>query len=189
VDYPNWEAIIMAGGDDDTYAAACQAVGGDDRFHVLERSDEPKNSAINRGIQSANHDILVLLDADNIVEPGWLQALIPPFQQGFSVSVGHHANKISWVTLYEEMIKIISFEIRRRPVIEGDRSIAIRRCVLEEIGGLPIHTYAREDWDITVSLHKPAIPLLLQKKHYWSLTVQLPQRNIWPTIFVFVERS
>ncbi len=153
VEYPQWEAIIMAGGEDGTQEAARQAIGGDERFHVLERGAEPKNAALKRGIQAARYCILVLLDCDNMVEPGWLKALISPFTDGYSVSVGHsHPNRITWVTLEERMWNILTYQILKLSWIQGDRSIAIRKELLEQIGGLPEHTYAREDWDIWTRL-------------------------------------
>lgn len=153
VDYPDWEAIILAGGDDGTYAAATRVAAGDDRFRVLERGPEPKNAALNRGIQAAQHDILVLLDCDNIVEPGWLRALITPIVNGAAVSVGDsRPNCITWVTLEERMWNIHTYQVLQLSWIQGDRSIAIRRDLLERIGGLPEHTYAREDWDIWARL-------------------------------------
>jgi len=153
VDYPCWEAIILAGGEDGTYAAAIQAAVGDNRFRILERGPEPKNAALNRGVQSAQYDIVVLLDTDNIVTPGWLAALIAPIANGASVSVGHSfPNRITWVTLEERMWHIYVYQILKLSWIQGDRSIAIRRALLERIGGLPVHTYAREDWDIWARL-------------------------------------
>ena len=151
--YQKWEAIILAGGDDGTFAAASQAIGGDERFRLLERAPEPKNAALNRGVQSAKYDIVVLLDCDNMVEPGWLAALIAPFTHGAAVSVGDsRPNRITWVTLEERMWHILTYQILKLSWIQGDRSIAIRRELLERIGGLPEHTYAREDWDIWVRL-------------------------------------
>ncbi len=48
IDYPCWEAVIVAGGDDDTFAAARDTAAGDDRIRVLRRGPEPKNAALNR---------------------------------------------------------------------------------------------------------------------------------------------
>ena len=124
VDYPNWEAIIVAGGEDGTYPAAVKATAEDKRFHVIERDHpDPKNAALARGIQAAQHNILILLDADIIVEPGWLAALITPIADGASVSVGHtYPNRWTWVTLEEHMRHIRVYEILRRSWIQGDRS-------------------------------------------------------------------
>jgi cellulose synthase/poly-beta-1,6-N-acetylglucosamine synthase-like glycosyltransferase len=155
VDYPHWEAILLAGGDDGTYAAALQAGAGDERFRVLERGPEPKNAALERGVQASRYNILVLLDADNIVEPEWLKVLIEPITQGAAASVGDSSpNQKTWVTLEEQMWHIHTYQILRLSWIQGDRSIAIRKDVLEQVGGLPVHTYAREDWDLGVRLNK-----------------------------------
>ncbi len=88
-----------------------------------------------------------------MVEPGWLSALIAPIARGASVSVGNSfPNRITWVTLEERMWHIHTYQILQLSWIQGDRSIAIRRELLERIGGLPEHTYAREDWDIWARL-------------------------------------
>ncbi|NLF12098.1 MAG: glycosyltransferase family 2 protein [Anaerolineaceae bacterium] len=153
VEYPRWEAIILAGGDDGTHSAAMAAAMGDERLRVLERGPEPKNAALNRGVQEAQYDIVVLLDCDNIVEPGWLAALMAPIARGASVAVGDgFPNRITPVTLEETMWNIHTYQIQKLSWIQGDRSIAIRRDLLARIGGLPEHTYAREDWDIWARL-------------------------------------
>ena len=164
VDYPDWEAIIVAGGDDGTYEAAVETVGADKRFRVLPRGPEPKNAALNRGVQAAQHDVLVLLDCDNIVTPGWLRALIAPIANGAAVSVGDsRPNRMTWVTLEERMWHIYTYEILKLSWIQGDRSIAIRRELLERIGGLPTHTYAREDWDIWARLGQTSEQVVFAK--------------------------
>lgn len=153
VEYPAWEALIVAGGDDGTFEAAVVAASGDERFRVLPRGPEPKNAALKKGIEEAHHDTLVLLDCDNIVEPGWLMALIAPIAAGAAVAVGDsRPNRITPVTLEERMWHIHTYQVLRLSWIQGDRSIAIRRELLERIGGLPEHTYAREDWDIWARL-------------------------------------
>jgi cellulose synthase/poly-beta-1,6-N-acetylglucosamine synthase-like glycosyltransferase len=82
-----------------------------------------------------------------------LAALIAPIANGSSVSVGHSfPSKTSWVTLEERMWHVYTYQILKLSWIQGDRSIAIRRDLLERIGGLPEHTYAREDWDIWARL-------------------------------------
>jgi len=155
VDYPDFEIVIMAGGNDGTFAAALQAAAQDGRFRVFERGPEPKNSALTRGIQASRNEILVLLDADNIVESGWLKALVAPLAAGANVSVGDSApNRVTWVTQEERMWHILTYQILKLSWIQGDRSIAIRRTVLEKVGGLPRHTYAREDWDLGVRLNQ-----------------------------------
>jgi len=107
IQYLSWEAIILAGGDDGTYAVACKAVDGDIRFIILERGSEPKNVVLNRGIEAAQHDILVLLDADSIVEQDWLDMLVAPLSSGASASYGFYLpHRWTWISIEEYMIQV-----------------------------------------------------------------------------------
>lgn len=153
VQYPKWELIIVAGGTDGTYAAAKQAIGEDERFRLLERGPEPKNAALAKGIQKARYDYVVLLDADCVVDPGWLRSMITPLINGADAVVGNRRpKKETWITQKEDLYNTYEYEILKIEVIQGDRSIAIKKAVLEEVGGLPTHTYAREDWDLGIRL-------------------------------------
>jgi cellulose synthase/poly-beta-1,6-N-acetylglucosamine synthase-like glycosyltransferase len=153
VEYPEWEAIMVMGGMDSTYEAAKQAIAEDERFCLLERGPEPKNVALARGIEQSKYEIVVLLDCDNMVTPKWLWALMEPFTRGASVAVGNsQPNRSTWVTWEEQMWNTLTYQVLRLSWIQGDRSIAIKKELLERIGGLPTHTYAREDWDIWARL-------------------------------------
>lgn len=160
VDYPDWEVIVLAGGSDGTYEAVCQVAAGDARISVIERTPDPKNAALNRGVQLAHHEVLVFLDADSIVEPGWLRALIAPLTNGASASVGERlAEKPGWISTREDLWNNYAYRVLRVPIFQGDRSIAIRRSVLSQVGGLPLHAYAREDWDLWLRLTAAAEPI------------------------------
>lgn len=191
VDYAEFEVLILAGGEDGTYPIAERAIQGDDRFQLLPRGSEPKNAALNQGIAQAQHDILVLLDADNIVEPGWLLALVAPLSQGADASVGESfPNLWTWVTRERQMWHLHTYEILQLPLIQGDRSVAVRREALEAVGGLPTHTYAREDWDLGVRLEKGGYTIGYSKgarlvtdwpsslKELWQLQVRWRRTNL-----------
>lgn len=154
IDYPDWEAVILAGGPDGTYEAARQETAGDSRFRVLERGPDPKNAALMWGVQAARHDVLAFLDADCIVSTEWLRELIKPIVQGAALSLGErYPEQETWITRAEQMQNFQAYHILGSTSIQGDRSMAIRREALERAGGLPIHTYAREDWDLGIRLH------------------------------------
>ena len=155
LDYPIWEALILAGGSDGTYETAKQFSAGDIRFRIIERGPEPKNAAINRGTAEARYDILVLLDADSLVEPGWLAALVEPITSGVSASIGmHYPSKMTWISMGEHMEIIEAYSILGTSLGQGCSSLAIRRDVLERIGPLPVNAYSWEDADIGVRLAK-----------------------------------
>ena len=165
LDYSNWEAIILAGGPDGTYEAAQQAVNGDPHFRVLTRGPEPKNEALMRGVQVAQFDTLVFLDADCIVEPEWLAELVKPLAGGADVSLGErYPLQETWVTLAEQMINMQAYHILGSTSVQGDRSIAMKRSVFALIGNLPVHTYAREDWDLGLLLKKAGVKIAFAKK-------------------------
>jgi len=139
-------------------------VGADKRFRVLPRGPEPKNAALNRGVQAAQYDILVFLDADGIVFSDWLKELTKPIMSGASVSFGERfPDKETWISLAEVMQNIQTYQISRSTSIQGDRSIAIRRDVLERVGPLPTIAYAREDWDLGIRLWKADEPVIFSK--------------------------
>lgn len=155
IDYPEWEALILAGGPDGTRESAQQAAGGNPRFRILERGPEPKNMALMQGVGAAQHELLVLLDADCTVCPEWLGALIEPVARGASASIGErYPQRETWITLAEQMQNVRTYHIAGNCSIQGDRSVAIRRAVFARIGDLPAHTYAREDWDLGIRLQK-----------------------------------
>lgn len=150
--YPLWEAIIMAGGQDGTYEVTLKATAGDNRFRVLERGSEPKNVVLTRGIGAAHHDILVLLDADSIVEPEWLSELVAPLATGASASYGLYLpSKWTWISIEEYMMQI-EYHIKKVGAFPGCASVAIRREALEKAGSLTADAYSWEDWDVYAKL-------------------------------------
>ncbi len=177
ITYPDWEAIVLAGGPDGTYEAALQATAGDGRFRVLERGPEPKNVALARGVEAARNDILALLDADCVVEPGWLSALVAPLARGAPVSLGDsRPSRETWVSLADLMQYTQMYEITGNLWIQGDRSLAVRSEALVKIGGLPSHTYAREDWDLGVKWAQAGVKVAFAPgaclRTQWPATLQ-----------------
>lgn len=153
IDYPAWEALILAGGADGTYQKACQLVNGDGRFRVIERGPEPKNVALIKGIEAAQHDALVILDADSVVEPGWLRALMVPLAAGAAASFGmHYPDKVTWLSTAEHMDVFQAYHTLDAKLAQGCSSFAIWRAKLEQIGPLPANAFSWEDWDIAVKL-------------------------------------
>ena len=152
VEYPRWEAIIMAGGEDGTFEAAQNATVDDKRFRVLERGPEPKNVALTRGIEAAQYDVLVLLDADSIVYRDWLRMLAAPLAKGVSASFGFYLPmKWTWISTEEYMVQI-QYHIKQVSAFPGCASVALRREALLKIGSLTTEAYSWEDWDVYARL-------------------------------------
>jgi cellulose synthase/poly-beta-1,6-N-acetylglucosamine synthase-like glycosyltransferase len=187
--YKNWEVIILAGGPDGTFESAKQFTAGDARFRIIERGPEPKNAAINRGTLAALYKIIVLLDADSEVEPGWLEALVEPLTSEASASIGmHYPSKMTWVSMGEHMDIIEAYHILGSILGQGCSSLAIRREVLERIGPLPVNAYSWEDTDIGVRLAKSGEKVVFVSSA--RLTNERPAtlRDYWKTA-IRVHRS
>jgi cellulose synthase/poly-beta-1,6-N-acetylglucosamine synthase-like glycosyltransferase len=204
LEYPNWEALILAGGEDGTFEAAIQATTGDNHFKVLERGPEPKNAAINRGTRAAQNEILVLLDADSLVERGWLGALVEPLIAGAAACIGmHYPSRMTWVSMGEHMEIIEAYNIIGTNLGQGCSSLAIRREVLEKIGPLPENAFSWEDTDVGVRLSKagekvafaPAARLLNERpatfKDYWRTAVRVHRAHLvllWHWRKILIQR-
>lgn len=86
------EAIIVSSGSTDDTDAVVRSFEGRDSRVRLERQGrrEGKNSAINHFLALAKGDVLVLVNADNRLEEGSLQALLEPFLDEEVGVVGGH---------------------------------------------------------------------------------------------------
>jgi cellulose synthase/poly-beta-1,6-N-acetylglucosamine synthase-like glycosyltransferase len=159
VEYPAWEAIIIAGGPDDTYAAAARACAHLANFRVLQQQPRGKNAALNQGVLFASGRIIVILDADSRVTPGWLRMLVAPFSQGALITNGtYRPLRRTPISLEGYIEEFVSRNIRREVTLQGSGSIAIDREVLEAVGGFPEDVFVGVDWDLNARLAEQGIP-------------------------------
>jgi cellulose synthase/poly-beta-1,6-N-acetylglucosamine synthase-like glycosyltransferase len=152
VDYPNSEVLVVAGGNDGTYAAAVDACSRVPRCRVLEQAPRGKPAALNAGVNEARGEVVVFLDADSRVQPGWLRALVAPIDGRCRASTGRAlAERDTPISRGEQMERIDAYEVRGRSTLQGSSSIAIERSLVEELGGFPIDSYA-DDWELDARL-------------------------------------
>lgn len=72
----NWEAVLVDDGSTDGSAALCDAWAGKDaRFRVLHQKNAGVSAARNAGIEAVRGEYLAFVDADDRVEPEFLQTL------------------------------------------------------------------------------------------------------------------
>ena len=72
-DYDSWEIIIVENGStDDTYEIACSLAN--DKIHVFQ-SEKGVSNARNLGIEKAQGDWIIFLDADDEILPGSLRSM------------------------------------------------------------------------------------------------------------------
>ena len=145
--YPKWEAIVIAGGPDGTEAFARQLCQQWLHIRVIAQPPSGKNAAFNLGYREARGEIIVLLDADCIVAPDWLTQLVAVFEQGAMASLANYLpTDRTWVSAQFEMEKISVYEVHEATTLHGG-GIAVRRDVIEQLGGFPEDITVGVDWD------------------------------------------
>lgn len=159
VDYPDWEVIVVAGGPDGTYQAASEGCAGIARAQVIEQLPRGKNAALNEGLRLAQGDVIALLDADSLVGPQWLRELVAPISAATPVTTGDPAPlRWTFVSLGERMEQIAARAIHGDVILQGSGSIALRRDVIQALGGFPEDVAVGVDWDLNARLAARGIP-------------------------------
>jgi cellulose synthase/poly-beta-1,6-N-acetylglucosamine synthase-like glycosyltransferase/peptidoglycan/xylan/chitin deacetylase (PgdA/CDA1 family) len=122
-----------------------------------------KSAALNTGIALSTHPILVMVDADTVVEPEAIHRLVQPFADptvgavAGNVKVG---NRRSLVARWQHIEYVIGFNLDRRlyeqfdciPTVPGALG-AFRRMAVDATGGVTDDTLA-EDTDLTIAVHR-----------------------------------
>jgi cellulose synthase/poly-beta-1,6-N-acetylglucosamine synthase-like glycosyltransferase len=153
VEYASWEAIVVAGGPDDTFRVAIESCKDLQHFRVLEQQPRGKNAALNQGLRVASGEVIVVLDADSQVSPDWLHTLVMPISSGALATTGNPVPlDRTWITRSEQMEQIAARDIRNAVSLQGSGSMAIHRTVIEQIGGFPEDVPVGVDWDLDARL-------------------------------------
>lgn len=117
-------------------------------------------SARNRAWKNSTSDICIFTDGDCVPNNNWIEKLIQPFSDE---TVGAVAGTYRTVNVQSLLARFIGLEIGwkhsrygRTIKVHGTYNLAVRKSVLEEIGGLD-ESYpvpSGEDWDMTYKIAK-----------------------------------
>lgn len=130
-------------------------------LRLLRQANAGKAAALDRGLGEARGEILVVIDADTVVEPGFLGAILPHFQDpavgavAGNVKVG---NRRSLFSALQALEYVVSINLDKRAqaalglvgIVPGAAG-AFRSSAIRDIGGYPGDTLV-EDADLTVAL-------------------------------------
>ncbi len=156
------EVEVVVVDDDSTDATADRVTAlGLDNVRLVRVPSGGKATALNAGVAMARHDLIVMVDADTIVDADALHQLVQPFGDpsvgavAGNVKVG---NRRRLLGRWQHIEYVIGFNLDRRlydalgciPTIPGALG-AFRRRTLQEIGGLSHDTLA-EDTDLTMAI-------------------------------------
>ena len=151
------EVIVVDDGSDDLTAE----IAGSFPVQVIRQPQRGKAAALNTGIAAAAGEIIVVLDADTVLDPDFLDAVAPRFADpGVGAVAGNVkvGNRRSLLARLQALEYIVSLDIDRRAqdvlgviaVVPGAAG-AFRRAALIDVGGYPSDTLV-EDADVTVAL-------------------------------------
>jgi cellulose synthase/poly-beta-1,6-N-acetylglucosamine synthase-like glycosyltransferase len=147
--YSNLQVFIIAGGPDGTEDYARSICAPWPNYTVISQPPRGKNAALNLGLAQAQGEIIVVLDADTLVESSWLEQLIAPLTQEYAASTSNYFPLVqSWVSRYFELEKLSAYLVHQDNTLNGCGGIAIRRDVLEQLGVFPENITVGVDWDL-----------------------------------------
>jgi cellulose synthase/poly-beta-1,6-N-acetylglucosamine synthase-like glycosyltransferase/peptidoglycan/xylan/chitin deacetylase (PgdA/CDA1 family) len=158
--YPELELIVVDDGSTDETGELVERLDLPG-VQVLRQANGGKPAALNRGLAAATHEIVVMVDADTVFEPGTLERLVQPLADPEVGAVSGNTkvgNRRGLLGTWQHIEYVIGFNLDRRlydvlecmPTVPGAIG-AFRRRALEEIGGISAATLA-EDTDVTIAL-------------------------------------
>ena len=109
--YPDFNVIVVAGGNDNTFKYADHFTTIDSRITVIEQKPLGKSAALNAGLKYATGKIVVFLDADCIVDQNWLKYLVAPIiNKEAEITIGNfQPSLVSWVSQWYYLNNIYLF--------------------------------------------------------------------------------
>jgi peptidoglycan-N-acetylglucosamine deacetylase len=158
------EVVVVDDGSRDQTAGEVDRVAQSElRLRLVRQENHGKARALQRGLATARHGIVVFIDADTQCQRDTLPRLLEPFvDEGIGAVSGHAkvGNLRTFIARCQALEYTCGFNLDRRAynrwdcitVVPGAIS-AVRKDAIAEAGGLSLQTLA-EDTDLTLSLHR-----------------------------------
>jgi peptidoglycan/xylan/chitin deacetylase (PgdA/CDA1 family)/glycosyltransferase involved in cell wall biosynthesis len=158
--YPDFEVIVVDDGSVDGTGEVVERLDLP-RVRVIRQPNAGKPAALNHGLEVAQHDVIVMVDADTIFEPETLGRLVEPLADSDVGAVSGNTkvgNRRRLLGRWQHIEYVMGFNLDRRlydvlqcmPTVPGAAG-AFRRRALDDIGGISGATLA-EDTDTTLAV-------------------------------------
>ena len=160
----NWEVIVADNGSQDGTVALVE--GFADRLpglKVLDASARPGQAyAINEGARAARGRSILLVDADDLVSPGYLASMAAALEEGNFVAARLDCESLNspwlWSSRPPTQVDGVGAPFAFLPSAAGC-SLGIRRAVFEEVGGFDDTIMLGTDVDLCWRVQLAGFPL------------------------------
>ncbi len=130
------EVVVVDGGSTDGTLSRLRGAPG---ITLIEEPGANIARGRNLAIAAAAHEVLAVTDADCVLEPGWLEALLAPLEAGADVAMGFYLPIADG--FLESCMACVNLpdaeEIDEVTFMPSARSVAFRREAIEAAGGYP----------------------------------------------------
>lgn len=167
--FPYFEWILIDDGSTDAYAVEHlrSFALADERIRVVAKENEGPAAARNFGVRQATTEFLVFLDADDLIEPTFLETLYLALQQNpeaawsYSDTVTFGARCFLWK-------KYFSSDVMKRENLLVVTAM-LRKTAFDKVGGFDVMgRYYNEDWHLWLKLlAQREFPVHVQQYLFW----------------------
>ncbi len=171
--YKNKEIIVVDDGSTDDTLKIAEDIARNAPITVISKPNGGKWSALNTGVEKANGEILICIDADTLLDKNAIEPLIPYFEDKKVAAVAGNikvGNRKTGLTKLQALEYVLGLNIQRRnESIIGKLSVvpgplgAFRKSVVEEVGKYSRDTFA-EDADLTLSILRAGYKIKYEKR-------------------------
>ncbi len=186
-DYPDFEIIVVDDGSTDGTGDVVTGLGLGS-VTLIRQDNAGKAAALNTGLAHARNDVLVLVDADTVLDPQALRALVQPLRDPTVGAVSGNAkvaNPKRLIGRWQHIEYVISCSVERRmfdvlecmPCVPGAIG-AYRRIVLDTVGRVSRDTLA-EDTDLTMAVQRAGWKVRYQPDARAWTEVPVSMRDLW----------
>ncbi|MEU8704278.1 bifunctional polysaccharide deacetylase/glycosyltransferase family 2 protein [Streptomyces sp. NPDC048565] len=181
------QIVVIDDGSSDRTATIAESVR-DPRLNVVRQANAGKAEALNTGLRYARYNIVVMVDADTVLEPDAIRRLIQPLAHPAVGAVSGNTkvgNRRGLLGRWQHLEYCFGFNLDRRmfEVLECMITVpgaigAFRRDAALGVGGVSTDTLA-EDTDLTMALWRAGWRVVYEETAIAWTEVPTSLRQLW----------
>ncbi|MFF1919059.1 bifunctional polysaccharide deacetylase/glycosyltransferase family 2 protein [Streptomyces sp. NPDC058221] len=181
------QIVVIDDGSSDRTATVAESVR-DPRVSVVRQANAGKAEALNTGLRHARYNIVVMVDADTVLEPDAIRRLIQPLAHPAVGAVSGNTkvgNRRGLLGRWQHLEYCFGFNLDRRmfEVLECMITVpgaigAFRRDAALGVGGVSTDTLA-EDTDLTMALWRAGWRVVYEETAVAWTEVPTSLRQLW----------